>query len=99
MASVTVQVVYALPAGATILNVTVAQEATVVEVLQQSGILQQFPELVLETISVGIFSRKVALTDKVAAGDRIEIYRPLLIDPKTARTIRAKKAKIKGSAR
>lgn len=48
----------------------------------QSGILSQFPEIDLSTNKIGIFSRPIKLTDVLKEGDRIEIYRPLLADPK-----------------
>ena len=53
--------------------------------------LQKFPELELAKLRVGVFSKPRQLTDRVQEGDRIEIYRRLLIDPKEARRIKAKK--------
>ena len=50
-----------------------------------------YPEINLNENKVGIFSKQRELQDVVQAGDRIEIYRPLLIDPKAARRLRAKK--------
>ncbi|WGE14528.1 RnfH family protein [Pasteurella multocida] len=55
----------------------------------QSGILQQFTEIDLRENKVGIFSRPAKLTDQLKDGDRIEIYRPLLADPKEIRRKRA----------
>lgn len=56
------------------------------DALEQCGLLDQFPEIDLETThKVGIFGRLVKLDQAVEEGDRIEIYRPLLADPKAAR--------------
>jgi len=55
----------------------------------QSGILQQFTEIDLRENKVGIYSRPAKLTDQLKDGDRIEIYRPLLADPKEIRRKRA----------
>ena len=55
----------------------------------QSGILQQFTEIDLRENKVGIYSRPAKLNDQLKDGDRIEIYRPLLADPKEIRRKRA----------
>lgn len=68
----------------------VKQGCTVEEAIQYSGILQQYPEIDLTKNKIGIFSKLVALTTQVKEGDRVEIYQPLLIDPKQARRQRAK---------
>jgi len=65
------------------------EEATVEEAIAASGILSYYPEIDKTAISVGIFSRKVSLESRLQDGDRIEIYRPLLIDPMAARRLRA----------
>lgn len=87
---ISVQVVYATLKRQAILSVNVLRHATIEMVIKQSGILDLFPELDLTTMKVGIFSEKRLLTDHVSAGDRIEIYRPLIIDPKEARRAKAK---------
>lgn len=66
---------------------------TVREAVLLSGVLGEFPELETENLSVGIFSRAVDLDTDVKAEDRIEIYRPLTIDPKEARKLREKKSR------
>ncbi len=63
--------------------------ATLREVLAASGVRDAFPELRDETLSAGIFGRLHSLDDVVHDGDRVEIYRPLQVDPKEARRIRA----------
>lgn len=62
---------------------------TVAQVLEQSGLLSKHPELC--HMPVGIFSRMVSLDTPVKSGDRVEIYRPLTLDPMETRRRRAKK--------
>lgn len=67
----------------------VAPRATAGEVIQASGLLEQHPELSLESLSVGVYSRRVSLDSTVEPGDRVEVYRPLLCDPKESRRRRS----------
>ena len=66
--------------------------------LCQSGILQQYPDIDLGQQKVGVWSRPVKQDELVKEGDRIEIYRPLIADPKDLRRRRAEKAKEEGRA-
>jgi putative ubiquitin-RnfH superfamily antitoxin RatB of RatAB toxin-antitoxin module len=68
---------------------------TVLEAIERSGILQRFPSIQVDSLSnrVGIFGNIVPLETKLKEGDRVEIYRPLILDPKEARRLRAKKQK------
>lgn len=93
-----VEVAFALPTKQTILTISVAADATVEQIIVLSGILQQYPEIDLSQQKVGVWSRTVKLTDTVKEGDRIEIYRPLIADPKDLRRRRAEKAKEEGRA-
>ncbi|MHB1948366.1 MAG: RnfH family protein [Gammaproteobacteria bacterium] len=86
-----IEIAYARPDQQKILSVEVKEGATIEEAIDRSGILEIFPEIDLTKQKVGIFSQIKKLTDRVKEGDRIEIYRPLLIDPKEARRKRAKK--------
>lgn len=95
---ITVEVAYALPQRQSLLTVNVAKHSTVQQVIEQSGILQQYSEIDLSRQKVGIWSRPVKLDDEVKAADRIEIYRPLIADPKDLRRRRAEKAKEEGRA-
>lgn len=65
--------------------------ATVLDALQASGVQAAFPGLDLHTALVGIWGRKAGLQHPVQEGDRVEIYRPLKVDPKLARRERFKK--------
>lgn len=95
---ITVEVAYALPERQSLLTLSVSRQATVQQIIEQSGILQQFAEIDLTVQKVGIWSRPVKLDDAVTDGDRIEIYRPLIADPKDLRRRRAEKAKEEGRA-
>ncbi|MPZ47519.1 MAG: RnfH family protein [Betaproteobacteria bacterium] len=88
-----VEVVYALPDRQRRITVRVAAGASVAEAIRQSGILDEYAEIDPTRWKLGIFSRRVAPDSKVRAGDRIEIYRPLVADPKTVRRERARSRK------
>jgi putative ubiquitin-RnfH superfamily antitoxin RatB of RatAB toxin-antitoxin module len=91
-ATVRVCVVYALPRAQRVVELALADGATVAEAVAQSGLLEEFPELNREAVAVGIFNRACALQTRLRDGDRVEIYRPLVIDPKEARRARALQA-------
>ena len=65
------------------LKLEVDDEATVEEVITQSGILERAPDIDLECQKVGIFGKAVKLDKKISEGERIEIYRPITTDPET----------------
>lgn len=65
------------------LNLEVADESTVAEAIEKSGILRMFPTIDLDTQKVGIFGRLVRIDAKLQPGDRIEIYRAITCDPQT----------------
>lgn len=83
-------VAYATPKRQVEIPLTVEESCTVAMAIRRSGILEQFPEIDLARAVVGIYSKKTALDALLNAGDRIEIYRPLQIDPKEARRLRVK---------
>ena len=88
--SINVEVVYADQQKQFIERVEVSTSSCVREALEYSKIFIEFPELKKQNFEVGIFSRRVTLDTILKSGDRIEIYRPLLIDPKEARRLRAR---------
>lgn len=88
---IAIEVVYGDCKNQALISLKVDQNSTVEEAIIQSGILEQYPHIDLHQQAVGIFSKKVALSDPLSQGDRIEIYRPLTIDPKEARRRRSKK--------
>ena len=91
-----VEVLYALPHEQTIFQLIVKSDTSVETVIRQSGVLTAYPDIDLTVNKVGIFSRTVKLDAVVQDRDRIEIYRPLLADPKEIRRRRAEKAKEDG---
>lgn len=88
-----IEVAYALPQRQTLLKLEVPAGTTLREAIQRSGLVGRHPELDLERLSVGVFSRPAALHDLVGEGDRIEIYRSLTADPKDVRRRRAAQAR------
>jgi putative ubiquitin-RnfH superfamily antitoxin RatB of RatAB toxin-antitoxin module len=92
--TIPVELVYALPDRQVILVLEVAVDATIDAVIAQSGILGQFPEIDLGKNKVGVFGKLGKLTDTLHAGDRVEIYRPLIADPKEVRKQRAASGKV-----
>jgi putative ubiquitin-RnfH superfamily antitoxin RatB of RatAB toxin-antitoxin module len=92
-----VYVIYARPDQQFELTVVVASGATVADAIAQSGILTQCPEIDLSKQKVGKFSRACDLHERVKSNDRIEIYRPLIIDPKDRRRVKAKHQKAQAS--
>ncbi|GAB4120930.1 MAG: RnfH family protein [Wenzhouxiangellaceae bacterium] len=91
--SIEVEVIYALPKQQRLLQVTLAADATVADAVSASGVLQQHPELLQEPLPwyrrVGVFGQQCEMDRRLVHGDRVEIYRPLLMDPKQARRQRA----------
>lgn len=86
-----VEVAYARPDEQVVLKVDVPEGAAVSEAIQRSGLLDRFPEIDLTLNKVGIHARVVELHERLASGDRVEVYRPLLADPKEVRRARARK--------
>jgi putative ubiquitin-RnfH superfamily antitoxin RatB of RatAB toxin-antitoxin module len=82
-------VVYATPTRQEIIEVSACPGATVEQVIRASGMLAKFPEIDLTRQRVGIFGEIARLQDAVHDGDRVEIYRTLVADPKEARRKRA----------
>ncbi|ANS86183.1 RnfH family protein [Vibrio scophthalmi] len=93
-----VEVVYALPQEQRVFTLVVNKSMIVEDIIAQSGVLELYPEIDLKQNKVGVFSRNVRLDALVRDGDRIEIYRPLLADPKEIRRKRAEQAKASGVA-
>ncbi len=87
---ISVTVAYATPEKQLELPVELDAHCTIVLAIKKSGILTRFPEIPFPNIEVGIWGRRMPLDGLIKAGDRIEIYRPLQIDPKEARRRRSK---------
>lgn len=87
--TITIEVAYALLQEQTLLVCNVAKESTIKEAILQSGILKKHPNININSVKVGIFGKLKKMTDSVRELDRIEIYRPLIADPKEVRKKRA----------
>ena len=96
--NITIEVVYGLPHKQKLLSLPIEQGITVEQAITESGMLALFSEIDLSVNKVGIWNRAVKLSEIVEDLDRIEIYRPLIADPKEVRKRRAEKAKIEGRA-
>ncbi len=88
-----VEVAYALEDKQTIMTLDVPEGTTALEAAKQSGITNKFDDIDLDNAKLGIFAKVVAPTQVLRAGDRVEIYRPLIADPKEVRKARAARAK------
>lgn len=88
-----IEVAYALPDRQEIITIDVDEGCNIQSAIEKSGILQRFPEIDLTLQKVGVFSKRRELSDLLEPGDRVEIYRPLTIDPKDLRRVRAKEKK------
>lgn len=84
-----VEVAYALPEKQFLVELAVNDTTSAIEAIRQSGLFRLYPELEKQDMEIGIFSKPVALDTRLKEGDRVEIYRPLTIDPKEARRLRA----------
>ncbi len=99
---IVVEVAYALPEKQKLIELKVPQGTTALQAVEQSGILQSFAEIDLDNCKMGIFSQVLGTKGLPEAGeyqlqerDRVEIYRPLIADPKEVRRRRAEEAKLK----
>ena len=86
-----VEVAYALPHQQFLRRLKMPSGSTVRQAIVQSGVLSKFPEIDLKSVKVGIFSRPVDLDVLLNSGDRVEIYRPLILSPTDAWRLRAER--------
>jgi putative ubiquitin-RnfH superfamily antitoxin RatB of RatAB toxin-antitoxin module len=80
-----VEVAYALPSRQRVVSLPLAEGMTALEAVRASGLLGEFPEIDPAALALGIWGRPVDASQRLQAGDRIEIYRPLRFDPRVAR--------------
>jgi uncharacterized protein len=95
--TIRIEVVYALPYQQAIQPLQLPLGATAEQAIKQSGILDKFPGIDLEKNKIGIFGKSSKLDAVLRDKDRVEIYRPLLADPKEIRRRRAEEGKDKKS--
>lgn len=86
-----IEVAYALREEQALLELEMAEGTTVRQAVERSGILQRFPEIDLARAGLGIFGKVVSPDTPLRDGDRVEIYRLLIADPKQARRTRARR--------
>jgi len=90
---ISVEVAYATPDEQLILKLDVPSGTTAQQAIEQSAILEHFPEIDLGSAKLGIFGKLKKPDQPLRAGDRVEIYRPLIADPKEVRKKRAAEGK------
>jgi uncharacterized protein len=92
---VPVRVAYALPERQVVVQLRVPPGTTVTEAVSRSGLIERFPEIAARPIACAIYGQAVAETYEVRSGDRIEILRPLRVDPPASRRQAAARARAK----
>lgn len=93
-ARIQVEVAYAKEDEQVLLALEADAGLTVQGAIERSGILRRFPEIDLKVNKIGIFGKLAKLEQPLSSGDRVEIYRPLIADPKEARKKRAAEGKV-----
>jgi putative ubiquitin-RnfH superfamily antitoxin RatB of RatAB toxin-antitoxin module len=88
--TITVEVVYAAAGQQQVRSVELPVGSTVMEAVIAAGFIDELPQGTVDPERLGIFSRRVPAQQVVRTGDRIEIYRPLMLDPMEARRRRAR---------
>lgn len=91
--SIRLEVAYALPQRQELVRLTLPEGSTVQQAIEASGLLQKYAEIDLKNNKVGIFGKLSRLDAVVRHRDRVEIYRPLIADPKEVRKKRADEGK------
>ena len=92
--AINIEVVYALPHEQDLLRLQVSPGTTVAAAIEQSGLLEKYPEIDLARNKLGIFGKLTKQDVELRDKDRIEIYRPLIADPKEVRRQRAEAGKV-----
>ena len=98
MSEFEVEIVFALPDKQSLQSIPVASGETVADVVAKSGLREDFPEIEIDSLAVGIWGREADRTQLVKEGDRIEVYRPLEMDPREARRQLAQSGRTMASA-
>ncbi len=86
---ITVEVAYALPEKQALLSINVDEGCTAIEAVKLSGMADLYPDMDIQQLQLGIFSQSCTHDQILKASDRVEIYRPLIADPKEVRKRRA----------
>lgn len=91
--TINVEVAYATPEKQRIIKLNVDSGTKIEDAISRSGILEEFPEIDVADSKVGVFGKAAAMSTVLKEGDRVEIYRPLIADPKEVRRKRAAEGK------
>ncbi len=95
MARLAIEVVYATRESQRIVPLVLEEGACALDAVHASGLLEQHPELCSGPLRLGIFGEESAHDVMLSDGDRVELYRPLRLDPKEARRARARETRRK----
>lgn len=96
--TIRIEVAYAMPEHQKIISFQIDSSTSIRDAVKFSQIHQYFPKIDVESCDLGVFSKPVNADYKLMDGDRIEIYRPLKIDPKEIRRLRAKQQNAKAKS-
>ncbi len=91
--SLSIEVTYALPQRQDSVQLKLSTHSTVQQAIEASGLLQRYPEIDLARNKVGIYGKLIKLDTVLHERDRVEIYRPLIADPKESRKKRVEEGK------
>jgi hypothetical protein len=92
--TIRIEIAYALPGEQILKSVQLAPDTTAEQAIRQSGVLEKHPEIDLAKNKIGIFGKLAKLDTVLRDKDRVEIYRPLIADPKEVRKKRAEEGKV-----
>jgi putative ubiquitin-RnfH superfamily antitoxin RatB of RatAB toxin-antitoxin module len=92
--SIRIEVAYARPERQDVIRLTLPAGSTIVQAIEASGLPQRYPEIDLAKTKVGIFGKLSRMDTALRERDRVEIYRPLIADPKEVRKQRAAEGKV-----
>ncbi len=91
---ISIEVVYAIPQKQEIFSLNVPQGSTVRQAIEACGVLEKYPEIDLAKNKLGVFAKLTKADTLLRNRDRVEIYRPLIADPKEVRKQRAAEGKV-----
>ncbi|MDQ5878545.1 MAG: uncharacterized protein QG616_1762 [Pseudomonadota bacterium] len=89
-----VEVIYSLPAKSELVKLDVADGTTVLQAVEASGLLEKYPEIDVKKNKFGVYAKLAKADAVLRERDRVEIYRPLIADPKEVRKQRAAEGKV-----
>ncbi len=89
MATISVEFVFAMPDKQVLRTIAVPEGSTVADVIRKGDLARDFPDLVVDDLQAGVWGRPVERDHVVREGDRVELYRPLEMDPREARRLKA----------